>query len=54
LYYKWRDIFLEHADEIFGGQRGIQKKDNKDRIAELEVMVGRLAMENENFKKAKS
>jgi transposase-like protein len=43
LYYKWRDIFIENAEEIF-----------EDRIAELERMVGRLTMENDILKKAKS
>ena len=53
LYYKWRDTFAEHADKIFEDQRGINKRENEDRIAELERMVGRLAVENDILKKAK-
>jgi transposase-like protein len=56
LYYKWRDLFKEHAPEIF------HRQDQKDqvvgeqeaRIAELERMVGKLTMENEILKKATS
>jgi len=54
LYYKWRDIFLEHAEEIFEDRRENKKEENEDRIAELERMVGRLTMENDILKKAKS
>jgi len=54
LYYKWRDTFVEQADKIFEDQRGINKRENEDRIAELERMVGRLTMENDILKKAKS
>jgi len=51
LYYKWRDTFVEHADKIFEDQRGINKRENEDRIAELERMVGRLTVENDILKK---
>ena len=54
LYYKWRDIFIENAEEIFEDRRENQKEENEDRIAELERMVGRLTMENDILKKAKS
>jgi len=54
LYYKWRDIFSEHAGEIFEDRRENGKEENGDRIAELERMVGRLTMENDILKKAKS
>jgi transposase-like protein len=54
LYYKWRDIFIEHAEEIFEDRRENQKEENEDRTAELERMVGRLTMENDILKKAKS
>jgi transposase-like protein len=55
LYYKWRDLFKEHALEIFADQRTSNKPDNKDaQIAELERMVGRLTMENEVLKKART
>jgi len=54
LYYKWRDIFIEHAEEILEDRRENRKEENEDRIAELERMVGRLTMENDILKKAKS
>ncbi len=54
LYYKWRDMFLERSSNIFSspGNTEIQKKE--ERITELERMIGKLAMENEALKKAKS
>jgi len=54
LYYKWRDIFIENAEEIFEDRRENNKEENEGRIAELERMVGRLTMENDILKKAKS
>ena len=54
LYYKWRDTFLGQAEDIFKDQRGTNAKGAKDRIAELERMIGRLTMENDILKKAKS
>lgn len=54
LYYKWRDQFLARAPEIFEDQRGSKKAAEEDRIAELERMVGKLALENELLKKTKS
>ena len=30
LYYKWRDIFIEHAEEIFEDRRENQKEENED------------------------
>lgn len=54
LYYKWRDIFIENAEEIFEDRRENKKEENEDRIAELERMVGRLTMENDILKKARS
>ena len=54
LYYKWRDVFIERAAEIFEDQRGSAKKDKEEQIAKLERMVGKLAMENEILKKVKS
>jgi transposase-like protein len=54
LYYKWRDQFLARAPEIFEDQRSSQKAADEDRIAELERMVGKLALENELLKKARS
>ena len=54
LYYKWRDIFLERAEGIFASPGNKDKQEKAERIAELERMVGKLAMENEVLKKAKS
>jgi len=54
LYYKWRDIFLERAAEIFEDRRNTAQQEKEERIAELERMVGKLALEKEILKKAKS
>jgi transposase-like protein len=54
LYYKWRDIFLERAEEIFARPGSKESREKAERIAELERMIGKLAMENEILKKAKS
>ena len=54
MYYKWRDVFLERGADIFEDRRGGGRQEKEDREAELERMVGRLAMENEILKKAKS
>ena len=53
LYYKWRDVFVERAAEVFEDRRGKDRQENEDRVAELERMIGRLAIENEILKKAK-
>lgn len=49
---RWKQEFLERAGEIFEQPKDIQEKDV--RIAELERMVGRLSMQVELSKKAKS
>jgi transposase len=54
LYYKWRDIFIERAAEIYDNTGGHEQQEKDERIAELERMVGKLAMENEVLKKAKN
>ena len=54
LYYKWRDIFIERAAEIFESKRNTAQKEKEDRVAELERMIGKLVLENEILKKAKS
>jgi transposase-like protein len=54
LYYKWRDIFIERGAEIFERSGNKENQEKAERIAELERMVGKLAMENEVLKKAKS
>jgi transposase len=54
LYYKWRDQFKAHAPEIFArqDQQSQVVSELEGRIAELERLVGKLAMENEILKKA--
>ena len=54
LYYKWRDIFLERAEEIYASPGSKENQEKAERIAELERMIGKLAMENEILKKARS
>lgn len=56
LYYSWRDQFLERAPTIFAepGQPGQKGAEQEGRIAELERLVGKLALENDVLKKAKS
>ena len=53
LLYKWRDAFLERAPGVF---EPAKRPDDLQaaRIAELERMVGRLAVENDILKKADS
>jgi transposase-like protein len=50
VFSRWREEFLERAPEIFATERS--RGDEQERIAELERMVGRLAMELEVAKKA--
>lgn len=55
LYYKWRDQFMSQAAGIFEDKRNPDVREgNNERIAELERMVGRLAVENDILKKASS
>jgi transposase len=55
LYYKWRDQFTSQALQIFEDKRRpMVSEDSSQRIAELERMVGRLAVENDILKKASS
>lgn len=56
LYYKWKQRFEERVLEIFEDERQRKPAANDDaqRIAELERMVGRLTMEVEILKKAKT
>ena len=56
LYYKWRDLFKEHAPEIFArqDQKDQVVSEQETHIADLERMVGKLTMENEILKKASS
>jgi transposase-like protein len=54
LYYKWRDTFKERAPGIFASQEQQDQAVSglEVRVAELERMVGKLALENEILKKA--
>ncbi len=56
LYYKWRDAFYDRAVEIFkdGRQADERNHDLEERIADLERIIGRLTVENEILKKARS
>jgi transposase-like protein len=53
LYYKWRDQFQSQALTIFEDKRTAARvSDSGEQVAELERLVGRLALENEILKKA--
>jgi len=54
LLYKWRDAFFERAPAIFADQRSSGNDPHAERIAELERMVGKLTMEIDVLKKARS
>lgn len=54
LLYKWRDAFFERAPAIFADQRSNGNDPQAERIAELERMVGKLTMEIDVLKKARS
>ena len=48
---RWKQEFIERSPQVF--ERGTSRDDRDERIAELERMVGRLAMELEMSKKVK-
>ncbi len=52
LYYKWRDAFLERGAQVFEDQRSSQRDEQAERIAELERLAGKQALELEMLKKA--
>ncbi len=53
LFYRWKDEFLAGAAQAFGNGNGQpEQAATAARIAELERMVGKLAMELEAAKKA--
>jgi len=54
LLDKWRDAFFERAPEVFADQRSSHYDPQAERIAELERLVGRQAMEIEVLKKARN
>lgn len=55
LYYQWKERFQERATDIFADERGKKTDDSSEaQIAELERMVGRLTMQVDILKKARS
>ena len=52
LLYKWRDAFFERAPNIIEDQRRAQTDGRSERIAELERLAGKQALEIEILKKA--
>lgn len=53
LLYRWKSELLERLPSVFEG--GASKESGTEqRVAELERMVGRLALENEILKNAES
>jgi transposase len=54
LLYKWREAFFERAPSLFADPRRSYYDPQAERIAELERLVGRQAMEIEVLKKARS
>jgi transposase-like protein len=56
LYYKWRDQFYDRAVAIFNDGRQAEQRNNdlEGQIADLERIIGRLTVENEILKKARS
>jgi transposase-like protein len=54
LLYKRRDAFFERAPSLLADQRGTHYDPQAERIAELERLVGRQALEIEVLKKAGS
>ena len=55
LYYKWRDALLERGADVFEDRRGSEQRDEQaERIAELERLAGKQALEIEILKKASS
>jgi transposase-like protein len=56
LLYRWEQEFLERAPTIFAEKDALHEKliSKDEQIAELERLVGRLALENEVLKKSES
>lgn len=54
LYYQWRDTFVERAPGIFTDRRSSGSEPQVERMAELERLVGKQALEIEILKKAGS
>ena len=53
LLYKWEQLFLEQGSDVFRTSDSYQEELGlrNERIADLERVVGRLALENEVLKK---
>jgi transposase-like protein len=52
MFYKWKDLFLRKGEEIFSNQGNFSsERILKERIRELERIIGRLTVENEILKK---
>jgi transposase-like protein len=54
LYQKWKALFQERVVEIFADRRVVVEDERERQVAELERLVGRLTMEVEVLKKARS
>ena len=55
LYYKWRELFEQHALEVFGETKADQRyQEQANRIAELERILGQVTLENAVLKKAQN
>ena len=56
LYYKWREQFLEQAPTIFDVtvKQVRESAEQAGQIADLELIVGRLTLENEILKKPRA
>lgn len=53
LVYRWKDEFLARASQVFEPERR-ETSEAAERIAALERLAGRLALENDILKKASS
>ena len=53
LLYKWEQAFLKQGADVFRSAETLQAEiqSREERIADLERLVGRLALENEVLKK---
>lgn len=53
LLYKWEQAFLQQGADVFRSAEAVQTKikSRDERTADLERLVGRLALENEVLKK---
>lgn len=54
LLSRWKQEFLERGAEVFERNGDKRRDEAEQRVADLERMVGKLALENEVLKKASS